>query len=49
MGPGTLETSASTNIDVSVANSRGRRAVKVPSRLVVGNSEGWHFNRAEGR
>ena len=37
------------NNDVSVANSRGRRAAKVPSRLIVGNPKGWHFNRAKGR
>ena len=32
---------------VSVANSRGRRGAKPLSRLVVGNPEGWHFNRAK--
>ena len=34
---------------VSVANSRGRRGAKPPSRLIVGNPKAWHFNRAKGR
>ena len=45
-GQGILHSNDET---ISVANSRGRRAAKVPSRLVAGNPQAWHFNRAEGR
>lgn len=45
-GPGIL---CSNDENVSVAKSRGRQAAKVPSQLVVGNPQGWHFNHAKGR
>ena len=49
-GPGQgIPLDSNLNTDVSVANSRGRRAAKVPSRLIVGDPKGWHFNRAKGR
>ena len=47
VGQGILH-SDSSDKNVSVALSHGRRAAKVMSRIIVGNPQGWHFNQAKG-